>query len=220
MIWTSLICYPQAHITTSLLGTLLLGCLTDYRESIWCMIHGPLAPLCSEIDSHWSSVEAMESRTFNFFQSVTVRGRDKKLWSVMLSKCRSCARNILHFMTVHTTTSITSNYSIPRALVNCPVWRYLKISEDTQYSKSFSCLSWDKHFLNPWRCVNIIFILLVLQMNCHWYPSPWCYGHAFLELVVEDSKLSLCWPIASLSVSSSNVHNYHSISAYCESHNR
>ena len=43
------------------------------------MIHSPLAPLCSEIDSHCSSMEAMESRIFNFFQSVTVQDRDKQI---------------------------------------------------------------------------------------------------------------------------------------------
>ena len=43
------------------------------------MIHSPLAPFCSEIDSHWSSVKAMDSRIFNFFRSVTVQDRDKQI---------------------------------------------------------------------------------------------------------------------------------------------
>ena len=30
------------------------------QESIWCMLCGPLVPFCSEIDSHGSSVEALE----------------------------------------------------------------------------------------------------------------------------------------------------------------
>ena len=48
-------------------------------ESIWCMVRNPLAPLCSEIVSHWSSVKALVSRILNFFWLVNVQDRDKQI---------------------------------------------------------------------------------------------------------------------------------------------
>ena len=31
--------------------------------------------------------------------------------------------------------------------------------------------------------MNIILILLVLQLNCHWNPSPRCHGHAVVRSI-------------------------------------
>ena len=31
--------------------------------------------------------------------------------------------------------------------------------------------------------MNIILILLVLQLNCHWNPSPRCHGHAVVRRI-------------------------------------